>query len=102
MSGSEHSSCTILLDDARSQPSSPTSRLYQAPQQAIFANNASELELAITQIESALRQRKYVVACLSYELGEHLVGITPKTSSTPWVQAWVFDSVKKLSNTQVE
>ena len=102
MSGSEHSSCTILLDDARSQPSSPTSRLYQAPQQAIFANNASGLELAITEIESALRQRKYVVACLSYELGEHLVGITPKTSSTPWVQAWVFDSVKKLSNTQVE
>ncbi|MFM8153586.1 MAG: hypothetical protein ACKN8Y_09785, partial [Polynucleobacter victoriensis] len=76
MSGSEHSSCTILLDDAHSQDSNPTSRFYQEPQQTIVARNASELDVAFTKIESALRQKKYVVTCLSYELGEHLIGIT--------------------------
>ena len=102
MTGSLHSSCTILLDDANSQESSPTSRLYQQPEQTIVAHDASELDAALTQIETALRQKKYVVSCFSYELGEHLIGITPKTSPTPWVQAWVFDSVQRLGKSQVE
>ncbi|MFM6922679.1 MAG: hypothetical protein ACKOXZ_08270, partial [Polynucleobacter victoriensis] len=102
MSGSEHSSCTILLDDAHSQDSNPTSRLYQEPQQTIVARNASELDAAFAKIELALRQKKYVVTCLSYELGEHLIGITPNISPTPWVQAWAFDSVQRLSSAEVQ
>ena len=102
MSGNEHSSCTILLDDAHSQASNPTSRLYQKPVETITAYDALGLDTALTQIESALRQKKYVVACFSYELGEHLIGIKPKISATPWVQAWVFDSVEKLTSAQVQ
>ena len=102
MSGNEHSSCTILLDDAHSQAPNPTSRLYQKPVETITAHDAHGLDTALTQIESALRQKKYVVACFSYELGEHLIGIKPKISATPWVQAWVFDSVEKLTSAQVQ
>ena len=102
MSGSEHSSCTILLDDAHSQDSNPTSRLYQEPLATIVAHNASELDAAFAEIESALRQKKYVVSCFSYELGEYLIGITPRISPTPWVQAWTFDSVQKLSDPEVQ
>ena len=102
MSGNEHSSCTILLDDAHSQASNPTSRLYQKPVETITAYDALGLDTALTQIESALRQKKYVVACFSYELGEHLIGIKPKISATPWVQAWVFNSVEKLTSAQVQ
>ena len=102
MSGNEHSSCTILLDDAHSQAPNPTSRLYQKPVETITAHDAHGLNTALTQIESALRQKKYVVACFSYELGEHLIGIKPKISATPWVQAWVFDSVEKLTSAQVQ
>ena len=57
MSGSEYSSCTILLDDAHSQDSNPTSRLYQEPLATIVAHNASELDSAFAEIESALRQK---------------------------------------------
>ena len=102
MSGNEHSSCTILLDDAHSQAPNPTSRLYQKPVETITAHDAHGLDTALTQIESALRQKKYVVACFSYELGEHLIGIKPKISATPWVQAWVFNSVEKLTSAQVQ
>lgn len=102
MSSTEHSSCTILLDDAHSQASNPTSRLYQKPLETITAHDSLGLDAAFTQIESALRQKKYVVTCFSYELGEHLVGIKPKASATPWVQAWVFDSVQKLSSAEVQ
>ncbi len=102
MSGAEHSSCTILLDDAHSQASNPTSRVYQKPLETITAHDALGLEAAFTQIESALHQKKYVVTCFSYELGEHLMGLKPKTSATPWVQAWAFDSVQKLSSAEVQ
>ena len=84
MSGNEHSSCTILLDDAHSQASNPTSRLYQKPVETITAYDALGLDTALTQIESALHQKKYVVTCFSYELGEYLIGIKPKISATPW------------------
>ena len=84
MSGNEHSSCTILLDDAHSQASNPTSRLYRKPVETITAYDALGLDTALTQIQLALRQKKYVVTCFSYELGEYLIGIKPKISATPW------------------
>ncbi len=91
-------SCTILLDDAYSQASDPTSRLYQSPLKSIQATNANELDISLHQIEAAIHEGRYVVACFSYELGEFLLGLIPKPSSTPWVQAWIFDSVKKMSS----
>jgi len=102
MSRSEHLSCSILLDDADSAIDHPTSRLYQHPIQYIEAHSAKELDIALLQIEAAIAQKKYVVSCLSYELGEHFVGIHPRPSSTPWIRAWVFDAVTKLSKDQAD
>ena len=101
MSDFEHLSCTILLDDAQSSSDKPSSRLYQYPLKTIQASNAVDLEVALQEIEEAIHDQQYVVTCLSYELGEYLLGLTPKKSKTPWVQAWVFKDVQKLSKDAV-
>lgn len=102
MSSSEHLSCSILLDDAHSSIDNPSSRLYQHPIQYIEAHSAEGLDIALSEIETAIAQKKYVVSCLSYELGEHFVGIHLRPSSTPWIRAWVFDTVSKLSKDQAD
>jgi para-aminobenzoate synthetase/4-amino-4-deoxychorismate lyase len=102
MNHHEHLSCCILLDDAHSPIEQPTSRLYQSASQFIQAHDSISLESALNQIQTAIASQKYVVACFSYELGEYLVGLTPRQSPTPWVKAWVFDSLHKLSKQQVD
>jgi para-aminobenzoate synthetase/4-amino-4-deoxychorismate lyase len=94
-------SCTILLDDAQSSSDKPSSRLYQSPLKTIQASNAVDLEVALQEIEEAIHDQHHVVSCFTYELGEHLLGLTPKKSKTPWVQAWVFKDVRKLSKDDV-
>jgi para-aminobenzoate synthetase/4-amino-4-deoxychorismate lyase len=101
MADFEHLSCTILLDDAQSSSDKPSSRLYQSPLKTIQARNAANLEVALQEIEQSIHDQLYVVACFSYELGEHLLGLTPKKSKTPWVQAWIFKDVQKLSKEDV-
>ena len=101
MADFEHLSCTILLDDAQSSSDKPRSRLYQSPLRTIQASNAGDLEAALQEIEQAIHDQHHVVSCFSYELGEHLLGLTPKKSKTPWVQAWVFKDVQKLSKEDV-
>jgi para-aminobenzoate synthetase/4-amino-4-deoxychorismate lyase len=101
MSDFEHLSCTILLDDAQSSSDKPSSRLYQSPLRTIRASNAADLKSALQEIEQSIHDQLYVVACFSYELGEHLLGLTPKKSKTPWVQAWIFKDVQKLSKEDV-
>jgi para-aminobenzoate synthetase/4-amino-4-deoxychorismate lyase len=102
MNHHEHLSCSILLDDAHSPIEQPTSRLYQSASQFIQAHDSISLESALNQIQTAIASQKYVVACFSYELGEYLVGLTPRQSPTPWVKAWIFDSLHKLSKQQVD
>jgi len=101
MADFEHLSCTILLDDAQSSSNNPSSRLYHSPLKIIQATSASNLDAALEEIEQAIHDQQYVVTCFSYELGEHLLGLTPKSSKTPWVQAWVFKDVQKLNTEQV-
>jgi len=101
MSDFEHLSCTILLDDAQSSSDKPSSRLYQSPLKTIQARNDVDLEVALQEIEEAIHDQQFVVTCFSYELGEHLLGLIPKKSKTPWVQAWVFKDVQKLSKDDV-
>jgi para-aminobenzoate synthetase / 4-amino-4-deoxychorismate lyase len=101
MSDFEHLSCTILLDDAQSSSDHPSSRLYQSPLKAIQATDPGNLDVALAEIEQAIHDQQYVVICFSYELGEHLLGLIPKKSKTPWVQAWIFKDVQKLSKEQV-
>ena len=97
-----HSSCTILLDDAQSTPTNPTSRLYKNPIAHIKANTPNEVEVALQNIEHYLNNHKFVVANFSYELGEYLQGLTPKKDSAPWAEIWVFDTVTKLSKSEVD
>ncbi len=78
MSDFEHLFCTILLDDAQSSIDKPSSRLYQSPLKTIQASNAVDLDVALQKIEQAIHDQQYVVTCFSYELGEHLLGLTPK------------------------
>jgi len=101
MADFEHLSCTILLDDAQSSSKKPSSRLYQSPLRTIQASGAADLEAALQEIEQAIHDQLYVVTCFGYELGEYLLGLTPKKSKTPWVQAWVFKDVQKLSKEDV-
>jgi para-aminobenzoate synthetase/4-amino-4-deoxychorismate lyase len=97
-----HSSCRILLDDAQSTSTQPTSRLYSNPINYLSANTPDEIEPTLKSIQQHLSSQKYVVANFSYELGEYFQGLTPKKSSTPWIEAWVFDSVEKLSKLEVD
>ena len=101
MSDFEHLSCTILLDDAQSSSDHPSSRLYQSPLKAIQATDAGNLDAALAEIEQAIHGQHHVVTCFSYELGEYLLGLRPKKSKAPWVQAWIFKDVQKLSKEQV-
>jgi len=101
MADFEHLSCTILLDDAQSSSNKPSSRLYQSPLKTLQATNADNLDAVLEEIEQAIHNQHHVVTCFSYELGEYLLGLTPKKSKTPWVQAWIFKDVQKLSKEQV-
>jgi para-aminobenzoate synthetase / 4-amino-4-deoxychorismate lyase len=101
MADFEHLSCTILLDDAQSSSNKPSSRLYQSPLKTLQATNADNLDAVLEEIEQATHNQHHVVTCFSYELGEYLLGLTPKKSKTPWVQAWIFKDVQKLSKEQV-
>ncbi len=101
MADFEHLSCTILLDDAQSSSNNPSSRLYQSPLKTLQATNADNLDAVLEEIEQAIHDQHHVVTCFSYELGEYLLGLTPKKSKTPWVQAWIFKDVQKLSKEQV-
>ena len=89
--------CTILLDDAQSSTDHPSSRLYKDPLQHIKAHDEASLRKALDEIQDALNANKHVVTCFSYELGEYLLGLTPKIAKTPWIEAWVFNDVSKLS-----
>jgi para-aminobenzoate synthetase/4-amino-4-deoxychorismate lyase len=72
-----------LLDDAQSSSNNPSSRLYQSPLKIIQATSASNLDAALEEIEQAIHDQQYVVTCLSYELGDFLLGLSPKKSKTP-------------------
>ncbi len=97
-----HSSCRILLDDAQSTSDQPTSRLYCNPIDHLKTSLADEVEHTLQAIQQHLGNQRYVVVNFSYELGEYFQGLKPKKSSTPWIEAWVFDSVTKLSKDQVD
>jgi para-aminobenzoate synthetase / 4-amino-4-deoxychorismate lyase len=101
MADFEHLSCTVLLDDAQSSSNNPSSRLYQSPLKTLQATNADNLDAVLEEIEQAIHDQHHVVTCFSYELGEYLLGLTPKKSKTPWVQGWIFKDVQKLSKEQV-
>ena len=92
----------ILLDDASSSAHQPTSRLYKNPIEYLEAHHADDLDATLEKIQDAISNQQYVVTCLSYELGEYLHGLTPKASKTPWIRAWIFNGVSKLSKDETD
>jgi para-aminobenzoate synthetase / 4-amino-4-deoxychorismate lyase len=101
----------ILLDDAQSSLAQPSSRLYESPIQTwciLPSGNDQKdhaaIQTCLSELDSALKQGKHLVAIFSYELGR-LFQQLPRRDSTsihPLMQAWAFDDHLFLSKDQVD
>ena len=97
----------ILLDDAQSTATNPSSRLYDAPLQywcvlpsGNQADDRKAIQDCLTQISHSLSQGEYVVAAFAYEMGRsiHKLAHRQITSTPhPLIEAWSFQNFKKLS-----
>ena len=103
----------ILLDDAQSTSTKPSSRHYENPLQYwhVLSSGDNSLDLSatqtcLTQIAASLARGEFVVAAFAYELGRQIhqlpkrVGAIP--SSHPLIEAWSFKGFEKLSKTAVD
>ena len=104
----------ILLDDAQSTASQPTSRLYR---QALrgwsvypsedHAKTKTEIDECLGQINTALAQGEYIVAAFAYELGSYIHQIPQRNHAKQaaphaLIQAWSFCAYESLSKEQVD
>lgn len=103
----------ILLDDAQSTSSQPSSRLYeQAIQlwaiypQSSHAETIAAVDQCLQDINKALAQGEHVVAAFAYELGLYIHNIDRsderESKDHPLIQAWSFKSYEKLSKANVD
>jgi para-aminobenzoate synthetase/4-amino-4-deoxychorismate lyase len=106
----------ILLDDAQSTATNPSSRVYCAPLQSwhvLPSGNPNTDRQAVIhcleEITLALDKGQYLVAAFAYELGRlihHLPQPTEEpqgvTNSHPLVEAWAFQGCQKLSKEQID
>lgn len=105
----------ILLDDAQSSPSQPSSRLYRQALQtwSIHVSDTKEetavaIDHCLNEIHAALTRGEYLVAAFSYELGSYIHQLGPsklpreKDPHHPLIQAWSFASFEALSKDQVD
>ena len=103
----------ILLDDAQSTITEPSSRLYeQALQlwtiypQSSHAQTIAAVDQCLHDIHKALAQGEYVVATFAYELGLYIHNIDRpaqrESKDHPLIQAWSFKSYERLSKADVD
>lgn len=103
----------ILLDDAQSTITEPSSRLYeQALQlwtiypQSSHAQTIAAVDQCLHDIHKALAQGEYVVAAFAYELGLYIHNIDRpaqcESKDHPLIQAWSFKSYERLSKADVD
>lgn len=101
----------ILLDDAQSSLTQPSSRLYESPIQTwciLPSGNDEQDQGAIrdclSELDAALNQGHRLVTIFSYELGRLFQQLPKRTSSTthPLMQAWAFQNHQALSKDQVD
>lgn len=92
-----------LLDDARPEggPSEPRSRLYTGHAGTLACDDLPGWQALLAQLEQALARGLYAVPLLSYELGEHLLGIVPRALERPLAQVLLFDTCEHLTAQQV-
>lgn len=93
----------ILLDDAESSATNPTSRLYQNPIAYWAALSPADIDAIFDAIESALKADHYVVCLVSYEYGQ-VIHRLPSTSSPhiPLIQAWAYHRPKRSTKAEVD
>ena len=101
----------ILLDDAHSSPTQPTSRVYHKPLQAwsILASGNTDQDLlairnCLEEFTAVLEKGNYLVAAFAYELGAlfHHLPARPSRDKHPLIQAWSFKEHQKLSKEEVD
>ena len=103
----------ILLDDAQSTSTNPSSRHYENPLQywCVYPSGNNSLDLSatqtcLTQITAALARGEFVVAAFAYELGRQIHNlpqrVAPCSNPHPLIEAWSFQSYDKLSKEQVD
>ena len=103
----------ILLDDAQSTSTKPSSRHYENPLQywRVLASGDNSLDSSasqtcLAQIAASLARGEFVVAAFAYELGRQIHQLSQRAgaipSSHPLIEAWSFKSFDKLSKTEVD
>lgn len=104
----------ILLDDAQSTTSQPTSRLYRQAQRSwsLFAledqaKTKTAIDELLEEINTALAQGEYIVAAFAYELGRYIHRLPQRTqvkqaNQHALIQAWSFSGHESLSKEQVD
>ncbi len=104
----------ILLDDAQSTETKPSSRLYDQALQhwAVFAqlSNAEtqiKIDQCLHEINEGLAKGEFIVAAFAYELGQYIHKLEQRSHPTechrhPLIQAWSFASYECLSKDRVD
>lgn len=93
-----------LLDDARPEggEGEPRSRLYTGHAGTLACDDLGGWQALLAQLEQALARGLYAVPLLSYELGEHLLGIVPRALERPLAQVLLFEQCEHLATQQVK
>ena len=101
----------ILLDDAQSSLTQPSSRLYESPTRTwcILPSGKDDEDLmairqCLSELESALSDGQKLVSLFSYELGRLFQGLPKATKITthPLIQAWAYQNYQVLAKEQVD
>ena len=102
----------ILLDDAQSTATNPSSRIYDAPLQYWCvlpndnqADDRKAIQDCLSQISHSLSQGEYVVAAFAYEMGRSIHNLVQRRFTSarhPLIEAWSFQDFKKLSKEELD
>jgi para-aminobenzoate synthetase/4-amino-4-deoxychorismate lyase len=104
----------ILLDDAYSTKTKPSSRLYKQALRrwAVYPSSSSsetnaQVDQCLHEISEALNSGMYVVAAFAYELGLYIHQLKQRNylntfNPHPLIQAWSFESYEGLSKDGVD
>jgi para-aminobenzoate synthetase/4-amino-4-deoxychorismate lyase len=92
-----------LLDDAGAGSSGePRSRLYSGHAATLTCSDAAGWPRLLDDLQQALARGRFAVPLFTYELGEHLAGITSRTTGWPLAQVLLFEKCEHLTGSQVE
>jgi para-aminobenzoate synthetase/4-amino-4-deoxychorismate lyase len=94
--------CFALLDDSNASVAAPTSRLYTGHIGTLSCRHASDLDKILGEMQQALQQGRHAIAWFSYELGEQLHAVAPRSDAQEIAQILLFERCDRLSTAEVE